>query len=233
MATFLELCQKVARESGTISGTAPASVIGQTDRLSKVVHWTRDAWTAIQNARGSWLWMRREFSGTTSAGIARYTPAAFSLGDHGRWLTDQPLADYFPMSAYLQSAGANDEGLIQEIPFNLWRTRYDRGIQVNARPSSYAVSPLDDLCLGPVPDGTYVIKGEYVKTPQILSANGDIPEMPARFHDAIVWKAVLLLAEHDEANVPMATARANYAELMVALERDQLPRLTIASQCLA
>ena len=49
MANFLALCQKTARESGTIEGVLPSTVVGQSGRLLKVVNWVnREAAKAAQ-----------------------------------------------------------------------------------------------------------------------------------------------------------------------------------------
>lgn len=225
---FLQLCQAVARESGTISGSnQPASVVGQSGRLLKIVNWTADAWKLIQNHRNSWRWMRKEFTGTTTAGAGRYTAASWNITDFARWITDAQCSDYMPVSIYKQDSGVADEGVIAEIPWGLWRDKYGRGQQFNRRPTEYAISPAEEFCLGSIPDDTYVVRGEYYQRPQILANNEDVPNCPARFHDVIVWRAVLLLSEHDEAPFPVAAARMKYDELMEDLERDQLPRIIV------
>jgi hypothetical protein len=110
---------------------------------------------------------------------------------------------------------------------------YDRGVQTQGRPVHYSISKAGEFCLGPVPDDAYVVRGEYRKAPQILAANGDIPEMPARFHEVIAHYGLMLLAEHDEGNLHIAVAMRRYRELMDDLERDQLPTLEIGAGALA
>lgn len=222
MATFLELCQMVARESGTISGNLPSSVVNQTGRLAKVVHWTADAWRQLQLRRNAWLFMRGEFDGTTTAGAARYTGASFSIDRFGNWITEAES-----MTCYRQGALDEGEWPLRQIDWQTWRRTYDRGVQQQNRPLHYAISPKGELCLGPVPDGAYVVRGEYRKRPQVLAENGDVPDMPARFHDAIAWYALLLLSEHDEAQFHVATAMRRYRTILDDLERDQLPQIVI------
>lgn len=228
MATFLELAQKLARESGTVSGNLPSSVVNQTGRLAKIVHWTADAWQVIQNRRNAWLWMRGEFEGTSTAGAGRYTAASFGIERWAEWIIEPDT-----VTLYKQSAGIADEGPILYLPWHLYRRLYERGVQNENRPIHFSVSPAGEFCLGPKPDGAYVIRGEYRKTPQRLVANEDVPEMPARFHDAIVFQALLLMAEHDEGGIHMATAMRRYREIMGDLERDQLPRIEIGAGALA
>lgn len=220
--TFLELCQMVARESGTISGTLPTSVESQTGRLLKIVEWVDTAWRHIQNKRSAWLWMRDDFEDVTSSGTKRYTAASWNLTRWAEWITDDDT-----VTLYEQSEGVSDEGVITYLPWYEYKTLYDRGEQTNDRPLHFSISPAGEFCLGPTPDGTYVVRGQYRKSPQTLSENAEIPEMPARFHELIAWYALVLLAEHDEGQFHVAIAQRRYRDLMSELERDQLPRITI------
>lgn len=224
MATFLQLAQAVARDSGTVAGTQPSTVVSQTGRLGKIVQFTAEAWVAIQNTHNAWRWMRTEFPSTavTTADAAKYTPASWNIQDHAEWICEPG-----EISLYLQSSGRSDENDIPFVEWSDWRRIYDRGSICSGRPTVYTISPANEFCFGPVPDGTYRVRGEYRKTPQVLAANSDIPEMPARFHDLIKWRALVLLAEHDEAPQALQYAAANYGVLLSALERDQLPRLNV------
>ncbi len=222
MSTFLEICQMIARESGTVSGTQPSTVVSQVGRLGKIVHWGREAWTQIQNRRNAWLWMEDEFEGTTTASSPRYTAASFSLTRWAAWIIRERT-----LSIYLQATGVSDEGYLRFIPWSHWKQLYDFGTQTNNRPVHYSVSPAGELCLGPIPDNTYVVRGPYRKNAQTLAANGDIPEMPTQYHDLIAWEGLLLLQEHDEASIPIATAIRRRRELTGDLERDQLPQVEL------
>ena len=167
------------------------------------------------------------------------TAASWNLNDFARWITDDlcrgflGARDYYPTTLYLKATGVSDEGAIREIDYALWRHRYDRGSQTDQRPVSYAISPLDEFCPGPIPDAVYTVNGEYYKAAETLSANGDTPALPTRFHDVIVWRALELLAEHDEAPLAIASARSKRMILMGEVERDQLERVEIGCGPLA
>jgi len=234
MATFLDLAQKVAAESGTISGVQPSAVTGQTGRLALVVRHVRDAWVEIQASRDDWRFLRKTFSGGLTQGTLCYTPASFSLIDHARWITDQHnlYADQ-ALSLYKTSAGQADEGALDEISYELWRRRYDRGVHDANRPTQYAIDPQNGICFGPTPDDGYTVRGEYMRTPQELETDGDVPIMPARFHDLIAWRALMKLGAYDEAEWPVQRARSEYEGLLDDLMRDQLPRTGIDWEPLA
>jgi hypothetical protein len=226
MSTFLEIAQMAARESGTISGTLPTAVTGQTGRLLKFVNWVQIAWTKIQNERAGWLWMQGEFEATTTASTARYTSSSFSLSRLATWPKEG-------MTLYRQSLGRADEGALPFIDWTRFKRSYDVGVPVEGKPVHYSISPANEICFGPVPDATYVVRGPYRKTPQALAANGDIPEMPLRFHDLIAWYANMLMAETDEAELHIAVNARRYRDLRGDLERDQLEEFDFIGEPLA
>jgi len=230
MATFLKLCQDVARESGTVSGTGqPASVMGNTGRLEKIVNWTADAWVAIQNSKTAWRFRRKEFSGALLVNTAQYTAASFDVLDLSEWLQEQEL-----LTVYKTSMGVSDESPLLLLDWADYRRFYKRGQQDAGRPSVYAISPQGELCIGPKPDAAYTIQGEYVRTAQFLTANADVPIIPADYHDIIVWKALIMLADHDEAAFQRnINAEPKFREYYSNLCRSQLPRVQIGNVSLA
>lgn len=224
MATFLDICKKVARESGTVSGVLPTAVTGQSGRLLKIVNWVIDAWDEIQNDESTWLWMRKEFSDDTVIDQFKYTATDWSLTDFSRWVID-PLS----VTMYLKATGVSDEGEVNFLRWDEWRTKYGRGTQDSNRPIEYTITPLNEFGLGPKADKVYTVSGEYYAGNQALAADGDTPNCPARFHDVITWKALMKLAGSDEGAEQRNHFEAMYRPLRFALERDQLPKITIAS----
>lgn len=234
MATFLELCQKAARNSGVISGVAPATTVEQTGDLQQLVQWVVDAWVRIQTHRDDWRWMRCAFSAATIPGVSEYTRATWNLTDHDRWFTDQVQAGYFPITLYRTATGVSDEGVIREVAYETWRTCYDRGVQTANRPRVYAISPSGAFLLGPTPDAVYTVKGEYYRVPQVLTKNKDTPlGLAAQYHDAIVWRALMLLGSFDESQAALSVATLNYLELLQQMERHALPEIRMDRGALA
>jgi hypothetical protein len=220
---YLLLCQDTVRESGTISGdTAPSTVTGQSGRLLKVVTWVAKSWTKIQNLHDDWLWMRAEFSQPTVAGSAKYTSDSWNLTRWSRWITDD-----CSVSLYKTSLGVMDEGGLTLIDWQTWRVRYGRGAQVQGRPREYAISPVGEFCLGPIPDTIYTVRGEYQKSAQLLSANSDVPELPdASLHTVITWNALLLLAQFDEGNWPTGVAQIRAMDDLASMKKYR-PKIDI------
>lgn len=222
MATFLDLARMTGRESGTLPDLSPSSVTGASGREAKVVHWTREYYTQLQNNRSGWKWLVGAFSGTVPAATARVAASTLGITRLGNWLPDRGLY------AYRTSDGVEAEGPLCYVDFDDYVRMFERGAPPEpATPYVWAISDTDELCFGPPPDTEHRIRGFYYKTPQILTADSDVPEMPARYHDIIGWGALLLLAGHDEAEVQIAHATAQVASLMSGLEHTQLPKVRL------
>lgn len=232
---FLALCQRTASESGTIAGTKPTTVVGQTDRLGKLVGWVAEAWSLIQEAQpAGWPWQREEFSGKlTTIGNAEYTGATWTLPSFGRFAFDDEEPDFWPYTIYLQSNGVVDERPLYGLSWGEFKNRYTRGVQTPDYPQAYAVNPqTGEFCLGPTPNDVYVVSGEFVRQTQILAVNSDIPEMPGHRegapqdeHMIIVWRALMIMHEYDEGAFAIATVRQKYLERYGNLVARRLPRI--------
>jgi hypothetical protein len=222
---FLQLAQRVARESGTIPGDSqPSSVTSQTGRLQSLINWTNTAWEEIQSRDNSWLWMQSTFSGTTISGTGEY--AADALGITSRFSHWMPVdADgYVTFSIYPTADGAMYERPLRYVTYDQFY-RNTQGIHENDLPQMFAITPAGNIILHPTPDAEYTIRGRYMKSPQTLSANTDIPEMPERHHMLIVWEALLLLAQFDEAVTQFPMWGLNARKLMGELQSLQLPQI--------
>ena len=231
MSTFLELCQDVARESGTFPTIGePATTAGATNRALRVVNWTRTAYNQIQRARREWRWLRTDFSGTTTAGLQTYGPAAMGIDSRfGRWVHfgENERAAF---TVYLTATGQADERFMEYIEWEDFRNSvlFGGAASTTGYPQYISVNDQRELVLYPTPDDAYTLKGRYVKGLQTLSADADVPEMPEQFHEAIVWKALMLLGQFDEAFNQDPLWRMNYNEVFDALIHDQLPDVLTA-----
>lgn len=229
MATFLELVKDLARQDGSIAVTSITSVVDQTGRVEKMVNWVQKAYNNIQNSRRDWGWLVEEFTHDLIPGTPIYTPASFNLTRFSNWVGDS-YNGYMPLSLYDPLTGLSDEAEVGQVTYEYWRQRYGRGdqnIEYWDRPTEWTVTPKNELAFGPYPDVAYTIRGQYQKGPQSLEANTDIPEMPARFHDLIVWEAHRLLLIHDGAYQESQFPTQEMATLRHQLEMDQLPEVVV------
>lgn len=226
MSTFVQLCRAVARESGTVPTIGdPATVTGQTGRLARIVAWVNLAYTHIQNEEDNWGWLFSDFSGAISIGLQTYEPAVFGLSRFARW---SGFDDELNWTIYKNTDGVNGEGFMTYLPYDEFRRRFFVGTVQSGKPQFVSVNPRNEIVVGPKPDVACTIKGQYQKGPQSLAADGDIPEMPERFHNAILWKALIYLGTFDEAMAQIPNWNAFLTESMSLLRSDQLPQVTMA-----
>lgn len=226
MSTFLNLVNDVERESGTIGHTQRLStVVGAVGRQEKIVTWTALAWAMIQRARPDWTFMRAETSHALTAGTARYAASDLGVTDFGGWLRE---ADgYSPYSLYDPTIGQGDESPLERVGYQPWSTTYDRGTHDAMRPTHLSVDFARKLCFGPTPDKAYVFRFGYRRAVQMLAADADEPIMPEEHHNAIVWYALTLLAEHDEAGFQAGAATLRWSNAYSAMVRDLTPEIEL------
>jgi hypothetical protein len=170
--------------------------------------------------------MIREFTAPLIIGQARYS--AIDLGiisRFGRWVHDRPG---FPvLTLYDPAIGKSDEGKLVERGYDIWRAYYGRGEVDPNRPLDWAISNDQKLCFGPTTDAAYILSGEYRASLQTLTVDGDVPEMPEEFHNAIVYEAWRLMCVSDGDAVTIPATISDYRIVRSNLYRDFLPEITI------
>lgn len=228
--TFLQLCQRLRQEC-EIPGTGPSATTNQTGQMRRLVDWIASAWDDVQRGHSAWRWMRRPFSLNTVAGTDNYAfgsatdvdaGAAISRFSHW-WAHD----DDDPYLAYLQSVGVAEQYRLVYTPWEYFKWLYRFGTQNNSKPVHVSVDHQNKLCLGPRPDGVYVVTGDFQRGLQVLAADADIPEMPTRFHDLIWRYALHTYGANSVAAELVARAELESARLLSSLEADQLPIITM------
>lgn len=222
---FLELVNEVARESGTMGGQTLGSVVAAPGRWAKLVQWTAQAWEMIQRERRDWLFMRKQFSYALVADQLRYTPAQLGITDFGAW---EKEADGFqPYTLYDSAIGQSDEMALMVVNYQDWLARYDRGEPESLRPNVVTFDYDRKLCVGPPPDAAYVLRGFYRRSIQVLEANADEPYIHEDFHAAIVWRALMLLGDDDEAPFEIASSTASYRSARSAMLREYTEGISV------
>jgi hypothetical protein len=228
--TFLELCQAYVREAD-IDRTAlrPVSVVGQIGDLGMAVHWIRQAYIEIQNSKKNWAWMRGYFELATVAGQRRYAPS-----DCIDLKTSQPISRFKewwlddvenPPRCYPQASGKGGEYWLTYAPRNFFVQLYDIGNNATSQsmPAHISVDFDRSLLVGLTPNAPYVISGEFQRSAQVLTNDGDIPEMPQDYHYLIVYEALRKYGGSDIAPEVMARAETEGQALRSALINDQIP----------
>ena len=216
---LLQLVNQTRVECG-VSGPALSTAQSQTGESGRIVAWVVQAWTDIQTSKEDWLWMRESFDFNTVSGTWEYSATDAGLTDFGNWKRDSFRAS---------SSGQNyrDEQLLNYMEWTTFRNlyRYANMRNTTARPVVVSIMPNKDLAFGSIPDAVYVIDGEYYTQPVVLSADADTPLLPARFHMAIVYRAMMYYAGYEAAPEVMARGEFEYRRLYMRMEIDQLPTL--------
>lgn len=222
MATYLQLCNSLIRKCG-ISGGSIGSVSGQTGEMLRVVNWIDEAYRQIQLVQPNWNWMRKQCSFSTVASQGSYTPAQAGASDVSNWKTDS-------FRCYVTSAGVRSEMFLDEVEYDSFRDTYIFGnLRLSySRPTVIAFGPDYSVNLGMAPDSSdYTIVGEYYCTTQYLTLDGDIPLMPAQYHDIIVHRAMVMYGMYESAQEVVAEGTNLYNAMIRRLGRDLLPDVMV------
>jgi hypothetical protein len=222
---YLEICQRVAKLSGTIGDNLPASVVSQTGRLGLIVTLVQMAWDKIQNARADWNWARSEYDEKALiVGQNAYTGIGLGLSDHKFFIVDK----YTPVLCYRVADGIAQQYELIPLDWGTFRKRYLVGNVTDSAPFHVTIRPRDGaLMIGPAPNEAYKIAGEYLLTNQVLSASADIPRLPTIHHDVLVHQTLVDLAGYDEAAGPYQFATADLRVAWQRLVHDQIPNITV------
>lgn len=228
---YLQLAQRLRQEAG-VPGTGPTAVTSQTGELLRLVDWVATAWRELQNKHINWRWMRRSFTFTTTTGQSEYastaatdTTDAAAISRFARWISHD---DYgcVTVSIYETATGVSAQRWLIYMPWDSFRGLYRFSAQTNGVPAHFSITPANKIAIGPAPNATgYTVAGDYQMGAQELSANGDTPDMPVRFHLLIVYEALKKYAAYDAAGEVYAVAKAESDSLMFRLESDQLPEI--------
>ena len=183
MSTFLELSQECRSLSG-VGGNGPTDVATATGIELQLVNFVKNAWVDIQAHPKQWKWMWRDYE--PSGGLPLQTIA--SNTDYVLVGVDEILVKTF--RSYLTASGVSDRQRMTWSDYERFQQSFGVVVSTPSRPIRATRLPTGNLRLYPTPNDIYSIEFEYIKTPQLLAVSGDIPEMPARFHQLIVYEAL-------------------------------------------
>ncbi len=217
---FLTLCRRTASKAG-IAG-AISSVTGQSGEAGRVVDWVNESWRQVQEHR-RWNWLLSTFSFQTVAGQMAYTPTQAGATDVSSWELDT-------FRSFLTSTGVAGELYLEHVDYKTFRDIYQFSVEPQAQPNKFAIRPEDQaILLAQTPDAIYTVDGKYWRTNTEMADNTDVPTgLPADYHWLVVYGALMLYAEYEEAGGVYNAAKVNYDRLMGQMELKWLPEMDIA-----
>ena len=230
----LQLCQRAALECG-VSGTI-TTTIGQVGSLARIVTWVDEGWGELQTEHDDWDWMRSSnllgagASFATVAGQASY-PLGTGAGTTGIDVSAFGKWDRYSFRNYVTTVGITSEMFLDFIPYDTWRNAYMLGAMrtVKTRPVVVAIGPDKSVCIGPPSNGLYTVTADYFTAPAAMAADTDTPTgLPAQFHMAIVYAAMMLYAGYESAQEVYNKGAAGYGSLLRELEAHYLPEVHFA-----
>lgn len=233
MATFLQLCQRVhryARIGEDAPGSAPVTVNGQRGVLAEIVGWVQDASDDIQADQDDWRFREGSAIVLVPSGARTVDVSSSSATDYDTWRPYTGDLCRRHILAHYNSQGSADQQPVWFVEWDQWRGgMYERGSagDTTGKPTHFTVRPDGLLRLYPTADAPVVLTLAYRKAVQPLLADNDVPILPVRHHDAIVWRALMYYADtRDKTQEPYAKWERRRKQAMQRLYRDQLPEIS-------
>jgi hypothetical protein len=228
--TFLEMCQKVAEESGTVASLPnPQSVTGQAGRLLRIVNWVNGAYGLIQSAHPDWLWMRGTFEGQLLPDVREYAGDALNATRFARFA--RTAHGQSVVSVYDHAIGPRDEAILDFRDFDDFYATFLTGGRQSERnkPTHITRTPDNRLAVWPMPDRNYTVRGMYHKARHTLAGNDDVPDLPPDYHMVIVYRALMLLATFDEDAARLGVYTSEFTALYTPLCAHYLPQIELGA----
>lgn len=218
---YLALINRARVECGVSGSSTPLPTAQNlTGESARIASWINSAWVDIQSAHEDWQWMRQPVQFNTVTQQQAYTPTQAGVAaTFGNWKRD---------SFRCSSVGQNfaDEQLMSYMDYDTFRNLYVYGNMrtTYTRPVVVAIVPGPDksLAFGAVPDQPYVITGEYYVKPTELAADADEPNLPARFHLALVYRTMMFYGGYEAAPEVYQRGETEFKRIMNRLNIDQL-----------
>lgn len=225
---YLQLAQAVKRESG-LTSSGPTSIDGANAENLRIFNWVNWASRDITLMREDWRWRRG--NATLASTTVQANPAsAFGLTDFASW---KAANNIYKPSAYRISDGASQERALEYMTYDEFRQKFSIGTQTPGAVQYWSISPSEEFLLGPAPDSEHFVRADYVKDYTDLALDTDTPPMPARFHNLIVWRALMEYGGFDAAGEVYQRAERNYTMTWPQLTQSQLETPSFRARSLA
>lgn len=222
---FLALCQRIARECG-VAGTGPAAVTGQTGEHARIVNWATSAYTQIQNLHEDWDFLWGEDTLNLVEGQDVYTEP---------FTSNNVRSIDGPIFLYDTDIGVSDKSNVREMDYRGFRMCYLSSARTTDRPSRFTQKPNETaIQFDVLPNkATYRIEYAYWRDSHTLIANTDALLIPTKHEMTVVWRAVMMYAQYEEATNLYQAAQNDYLRSLQDLRQSHLPKRTITMRPLA
>lgn len=217
---FLELVQRLRSEAG-IAGTGPATTVGQSGELGRLVNWISAAYEDIQNKNLDWRFHRKNFVLLLLPSVNIYSRTSPDLA-----LPSGVSVKNFKRNSlriYTDTSRFSDELWLPNRDWDLFRDNRLRGASSvqTGRPIEFSLDPSKDIYVWPTPDAAtqYYIRGEFYQAPDVFASDTSVPIFDSN-HMAIVYNALMRYADYASEPALFAFAQQQYGRLIGKLEAD-------------
>lgn len=202
---FLDICKRV---NNLVGFQGVLTSVSPTGYQAVLVNAVKDAWEDIQRHRVDWDFMRATKSVNVD-GSQNY----YSLDQ--LWGTAEPdLGNWLYVSYDYQRLMQLSYDAYEGEDFTAW---------TGHKPYLYAIDPATKgLYISPV-DANYTLDIYYTKELQNLTTATQVPWLPERYHQAIVYGAVVKLATFVGNPTLHDTYALKYDQIMGSLMREENP----------
>lgn len=199
---YIGLVRELSKLTGVTAG-APASVVGTSGEAARYVEWIKRANHQIQSRWANWKFHWRQIS-----------------------LVADPAQQYIEVAELPDDMASVDSARIggRVLAIDEYETSHiNPDSSATGTPTTLTRMPDGRLRLFPIPQAAETLVIDYYRTPQTLAANDDVPLLPERFHDVIVYWALGEYALYESAPEMLEQARTYLAERLPKLEAACLP----------
>lgn len=217
MSDYLTLTQELVAELG-IGGanngaTVPSAVASQTGQLWNAANWIKQAHNNICLLHTDWNFLWTEYSESLVVGNTTI-PAHSGSETVKKW-------DRGSFFLNMSTDGAQLDWM--DWPTFRKAVRAGYGNRSNGKPTTFTIKPDNTVLLDNPSDDTYTLDAAFWKRPTVLSADGDVPDLPQEYHRLIICEAAIKYANKEAAIEIIQGMEAEYLLLYHELQADQLP----------
>ena len=205
MSTFLELCQRTAREIH-IPGSGPTSISSTISEEEKIIRQVANADMDIQRDYIDWKFLWDDDYSHTLAQSEKVVLTTSNPAILGTWDVDSFYID----------RGLSTYRLLKYVEWHTFRDTYhlnDVTLQED-KPEFITIRPDKRLQLYPIPDQAYTLTGEYWKRADEMTDNNQVSIIPVEFHRLIVVRAKITWGEMNDAPDILMGASAEHDHLL-------------------
>lgn len=218
---YLELTQELIDEIGTDDSAILTDVTDPpTAHIRDCVRWINKSWVSIQ-LQTAWRFMTEQGAFNTTPDQEGYDLRAL--------ITDPGFRRLMPYTSPHKQRWIIHDGDTPVFVFDYldWAGRKEY-LDLQAGQPQYAViDPSDNMLLIPTPTQAKSIAFNYLRQPQRLAENADIPILPEEFHEIIVHNAGRKYAGYDEASTQYQRFEIEYADLFMQMSQEQTPNVQV------